>query len=155
VLGTLLFQLRLDWRSLAKSNHRCTSLRCTGLSGPRLAQRWTRRSREFTEGAMAKIHRPVGCAPDCPVSHRCPVPTVGCAISGRHVVEPMVTRPHRTVRCAPDSVRCAKGTKGSMVGFTRKGKESHIVYVRWCTTQQKARIAYQMEIQQFLATLGL
>jgi hypothetical protein len=33
VLGTLPNQMRLDWRSLAKSSQTCTSLWCTGLSG--------------------------------------------------------------------------------------------------------------------------
>jgi hypothetical protein len=50
----------------------------------------------------AKIHRTVRCAPDCPVSQRSAGPTVGRAISARHVAEPTVGRKHRTVRCAPD-----------------------------------------------------
>jgi hypothetical protein len=37
-------------------------------------------------------------------------PTVGRAIRARHVAEPTVGRGHRTVRCAPDSVRCANGS---------------------------------------------
>jgi hypothetical protein len=48
-------------------------------------------------------------SPDCPVSHRSAGPTVGCAICARHVAEPTVGRGHRTVRCAPNSVRCANG----------------------------------------------
>jgi hypothetical protein len=66
----------------------------------------------------------------------------------------MVTRPHWTVRCASDIVRCAKGTKGLMVGFAKKGKKSCTVHVRYAN-RQKARIAYQMEIQRLLAALGL
>src|SRR5688572_18822690 len=31
---------------------------------------------------------------------------------------------HRTVRCAPDSVRCANGSKSSTVGCTNLGKQS-------------------------------
>jgi hypothetical protein len=55
-------------------------------SAPALnARRRTRRSREFTEGAAAKIHRTIRCAPDCPVSQRHPRPTVDGAINGRHV----------------------------------------------------------------------
>jgi hypothetical protein len=46
---------------------------------------------------MAKIHRNVRCAPDCPVSQRSDGPTVGCAICARHVAEPTVGRRHRTV----------------------------------------------------------
>jgi hypothetical protein len=52
-----------------------------------------------------------------------PASTVGCAISGQqvarangHLVAP------DSARCAPDSVRFAKGAEGSMVDFARKGK---------------------------------
>jgi hypothetical protein len=64
-------------------------------------------------------------------------PTVGSAIgvqsTGNAWLEPTVTRPHRTVRCAPDSVWCAKWTEGSMVGFVKEGKKSCTVHVWWCT----------------------
>jgi hypothetical protein len=59
------------------------------------------------------IHRTVRCASDCPVSQRSAGPTVGCAIRAGHVVEPTVRRGHRTIRCAPDSVRCANGSKAA------------------------------------------
>jgi hypothetical protein len=58
------------------------------------------------------------------VSQRHPWPTVGSAINGRHVAEPTITWSHRTVRCASDSVQCAKGTEGATVGFARKGRRS-------------------------------
>jgi hypothetical protein len=50
---------------------------------------------------------------DCLVSQRSAGPTVGCVICARHVAEPTVGRGHRTVRCAPDSVRCANGSKAA------------------------------------------
>jgi hypothetical protein len=70
-------------------NHR-TVRWCTGLSGEPSApalntRRRTRRSRKFTEGAVAEIHRTVRCALDCLVSQRSPWPTIGSAINGRHV----------------------------------------------------------------------
>jgi hypothetical protein len=34
---------------------------------------------------------------------------------------------------APDSVRCANGSKSSMVGYARIGKQSAPDSVRWCT----------------------
>jgi hypothetical protein len=40
---------------------------------------------------------------------------------------------HRTVRCAPDSVRCANGSKIPTVGFAKEGKKSAPDSVRWCT----------------------
>jgi hypothetical protein len=81
----------LDWRSLAKSSHTCTSLRCTRLSGVHRtvsgAQAGTPANRtlsEKTQRIVAIFHRTVWCAPDCPMSQS-RQPTVGCAISGRHV----------------------------------------------------------------------
>jgi hypothetical protein len=72
-------------------------------------------------------------SPDCPVSQRSAGPTVGCAIRARHMAKPMVGRGHRTVRCAPDNVRCANGSKAPTVGFAREGKKSAPDSVRWCT----------------------
>jgi hypothetical protein len=51
-------------------------------------------------------------------------PTVGHAIRARHVAEPTVGMGHRTVRCAPDCVRCANGSKAPTVGFAKEGKKS-------------------------------
>jgi hypothetical protein len=55
-------------------------------------------------------------SPDCPVSQRSPAPTVGREICGRHVAAPTVSRGHQTVRCAPDSVRCANGLGVATIG---------------------------------------
>jgi hypothetical protein len=53
-------------------------------------------------------------SPDCPVCTGLSAgPTVDCAIRAGHVAEPTVERRHRTVRCAPDSVRCANGSKAA------------------------------------------
>jgi hypothetical protein len=63
-------------------------------------------------------------SPDCPVSQQSAGPTVGRIIRVRRVAEPTVRRGHRTVWCAPDSVRCANGSESSTVGFTKEGKKS-------------------------------
>jgi hypothetical protein len=62
--------------------------------------------------------------PDCPVSQQSTAPTVGRAIRARRVGAPTVSRGHRTVRCAPDSVRCANCRKSAMVGCAIKGRRS-------------------------------
>jgi hypothetical protein len=72
-------------------------------------------------------------SPDCPVSQQSAQPTVGRVIRARRVAEPTVRRGHRTVRCAPDSIRCANGSKPPMVGFAKEGKKSAPDSVRWCT----------------------
>jgi hypothetical protein len=40
------------------------------------------------------------------------------------VAEPTVGWSHRTVRCAPNSIRCANGPGGPTVGCTRYGRKS-------------------------------
>jgi hypothetical protein len=72
-------------------------------------------------------------SPDCPVSQQSAQPTVGRVIRARRVAEPTVRRGHRTVRCAPDSVRCANGSEPPTVGFAKEGKKSAPDSVRWCT----------------------
>jgi hypothetical protein len=72
-------------------------------------------------------------SPDCPVSQQLAWPTVGRVIRVRRVAEPPVRRGHRTVRCTPDSVRCANGSETPTVGFAKEGKKSAPDSVRWCT----------------------
>jgi hypothetical protein len=94
-------------------------------------------------------------SPDCPVcTGLSGEPTVGRAICAGHVAEPTARRGHRTVRCAPDSVRCANGSLAPTVGFAIEGKKSAPDSVR-CARRQKARIAFQDCSQRLLAALGL
>jgi hypothetical protein len=72
-------------------------------------------------------------SPDCPVSQRSAGPTVDRRIRARRVAEPTVRRGHRTVWCAPDSIRCANGSEPPTVGFAKEGKKSAPDSVRWCT----------------------
>jgi hypothetical protein len=86
--------------------------------------RRSRRSRETFYGIRLKFTGLSGGAPDCPVSQRSTAPMVGRAIRARRVGAPTVGRGHRTVRCAPDSVRCANCRKTATVGCARKGMRS-------------------------------
>jgi hypothetical protein len=71
--------MRLDRRSLAKYNKSCTSLRCTGQCPvPRLAQWWTRCSRESPRTPWPKFTRLSG-------EPTAPAPTVSKAINGQRV----------------------------------------------------------------------
>jgi hypothetical protein len=83
-----------------------------------------------------------------PVSQRSTGPTVGRAICAGHVAEPTARRRHRTVRCAPDSVRCANGSKSANGRLRQIRKEIRtgqcpVVHrtVR-CARRQKARFAF-------------
>jgi hypothetical protein len=90
-----------------------------------------------------------------------PTPTVGSAISRRRVdfangrkVTPDCLVCHRTVRYATSVV-------AATVSFARKGRKSRTVQcsvlhrIVWCAHGQKATMAFQMELQQLLAALGL
>jgi hypothetical protein len=105
---------------LAEFSQNSTSLWRTELSGAQAGPATNSSLSWKGEGVVAKNHRTVWCAPDCPVSQRRPWPTVGSAISGRRLARAngrLVT---------PDCVRCAKGTEGATVGFARKGRGSSI-----------------------------
>jgi hypothetical protein len=62
------------------------------------------------------IHRTVRWSPDCPVSQRPPAQRPAAKSAGDAWLAPTVGRRHRTVRCAPDSVRCANGYNSATVG---------------------------------------
>jgi hypothetical protein len=154
-------QMRLDWRSLAKSSQTCTSLRCTGLSGAQAGAR----------DELAALGKSWGSrgynSPDCPVCIRlsgepaAPAPTVDSSISERRVAR---ANGHQAVPDCPlchRTVQCAKGGVATTVGFARKGKRSQTVHYPVvhrtvpCAHGQKATITFQMELQRLLAALGL
>jgi hypothetical protein len=64
-------------------------------------------------------------SPDCPVSQQSAGPTVGRIIRARRVARANGQKGHRTVRCAPDSVRCANGSKAPMVVSPKKERNPH------------------------------
>jgi hypothetical protein len=89
--------------------------------------RRSRRSRETVNSVRLKFTGLSGLSGE---------PTVDCA-NGRPCI-PRVTRGrangrmgHQTVRCAPDSVRCANGSKSSTVGCANLGKQSAPDYEQW------------------------
>jgi hypothetical protein len=93
-------------------------------------------------------------SPDCPVSQQSAGPTVGRVIRARRVAEPTVRRGHRTVRCAPNSVRCANGSESSTVGFAKEGKKSAPDSVRWCTGLSDAPVDRRQEMPSWNALNG-
>jgi hypothetical protein len=155
VLETLSSQMRLDWRSLAPA---CGAPDCPVCTGQcpvhRLVQQRTCCSREITEGAAAKIHRTVRCAPDCLVSQQRQRQRSAARSAGDAWPEPTVTRRHQTVSGVP------RGPRAQRLACQRRKEIRHyscpMVHrtVR-CANRQKARIAYEMEIQRLLAALGL
>jgi hypothetical protein len=89
------------------------SVRCTRLESGQLAALGSRRRR------TTKNHRTVRWCTGLSGE-----PTVGRAIRAWRVAEPTVRWEHRTVRCAPNSVWCANGSKYSTVGCAKLGRRS-------------------------------
>jgi hypothetical protein len=81
-------------------------------------------------------------------------PTVGRIIRVRRVAEPTVRRGHRTVRCAPDSVRCANSSEPPTVGFAKEGKKSALDSVQWCTGLSDAPGDRRQELPSWNALNG-
>jgi hypothetical protein len=125
-------QEKNNWKCLGSSSQVSAQSGSTGLSGGAPdSVRWCtgqcpmRQAGSSELAALGNSSATYGYnSPDCPVSQRSAGPTIGCGICARHVAEPTVGREHRTVRCAPDSVRCANGSQAPTVGFAREGKKS-------------------------------
>jgi hypothetical protein len=64
-------------------------------------------------------------SPDCPVRQQSAGPTVGRGIRARRVARANGQKGHRTVRCAPDSVRCAIGSKRQQSASPNKERNPH------------------------------
>jgi hypothetical protein len=107
--------MRLDWRSLAKSNQTCTSLRCTGLSDVhRTVSGAQAGARDELAALAATIHWLSG-------EPTAPTPTVGSAMSGRPVAR---VNGHQA---APDYPVCQWGMAAT-VSFARKGSRPRTVH---------------------------
>jgi hypothetical protein len=87
---------------------------------------------------MAIIHRTVwwytelsGGTPNCPVSQRPPAQRSAAQSVGDAWPAPTVGRGHRTVRCAPNSVRCANRHESSTFVCARIGRRSLTRHEQW------------------------
>jgi hypothetical protein len=107
---------------------------------------------------MAKIHWTVRWCTGLSGEPTAPATTVARAISARHVA-----RSNGRLD-APDSVRCANSPEEQwtvapdMEGDRTTNMNSSCLVVHRtvrCTTRQKARMAYQIDLQRLLAALGL
>jgi hypothetical protein len=78
---------------------------CTGRSGG--SSEANSLLSRMKKGDVAKIHRTVRWCTGLSGEPTVASAMVGRAIFARHVVAPIVGWAHRTVRCAPDSIRCA------------------------------------------------
>jgi hypothetical protein len=65
------------------------------------------------------------------VSQRPPAQRSAAQSAGDAWLAPTVGRGHRTVRCAPDSVRCANCHESVMVGCAKIGRRSRTRHEQW------------------------
>jgi hypothetical protein len=65
------------------------------------------------------------------VSQRPPAQRSAAKSAGDAWPAPTVGWGHRTVRCAPDSVRCANQPEAAMVGYARNGRKSSTGHEQW------------------------
>jgi hypothetical protein len=80
-------------------------------------------------------------------------PTVGRSNGRPH--NPRVTRGRaNSLMGAPDSVRCANGSKSSMVGCARTGKKFAPDSVRWCTGLSGAPVDRRQELPSWIVLNG-
>jgi hypothetical protein len=70
-------------------------------------------------------------SPDCPVSQRPPAQRSAAKSASDAWPAPTVGRGHRTIRYAPDSVRCANCQKSATVGYARIGRRSCTGQLQW------------------------
>jgi hypothetical protein len=137
VLETVSKREETDCKRLGCEQPNSSSAWHTGLSGAPGCSSMNSPLLGFDGGVRLKITGLSSGAPYCPVSQRSPAPTVGRTIYGRRVAAPTVSWVHRTIRCAPDSVRCAIWPEGAMVGSARFGRKSctgqATVVVQWRT----------------------
>jgi hypothetical protein len=91
--------------------------------------------RQASSGELATLGKTLAAygynSPDCPVSQRPSAQRSAAKSAGDAWPTPTVSRGHQTVRCAPDSVRCANCHKSATVGCAKLGRESRTGHEQW------------------------
>jgi hypothetical protein len=155
VLETVPRKDDLNWRRVGKVQPTPARAWHTELSG---GASDSVRCPRLVNGELAALEkrerRHVYKSPDCPVSQRRQQPTVVCAINARHVVR--ANSRLGTPNCPVCTGQCPVRQPVSRTNGRLRPvwKEIEHRTVR-CTTRQKARIAYQIDVQRLLAALGL
>jgi hypothetical protein len=142
----------LNWRKVGKVQPTPTRAWHTGLSGGAPDSVWCPRLARRQLGALQKRERRHGYkSPDCSVSQLRQRPMVGCAINKRHVARAngWLDTPDCPVR------QPVSRTNGRLRPVWKEIEHQTSTVTVRCTTRQKARIAYQIDVQRLLAALGL
>jgi hypothetical protein len=113
-----------DWKRVGCVQPTTAQSGCTGLSGGAPDSVWWCTGqclvRQAGSGKLATLGNSSAAydynSPDCPMSQRPPDQRSAAKSAGDAWPAPTVGRVHRTVRCAPDSVRCANCHNSATVG---------------------------------------
>jgi hypothetical protein len=135
-----------------------TSLWCTGLSGAQAGPTTNSSLLGKSNGTAAKIHRTVRCAPNCPVSQSRLRQRLTAQSAGDTWPAPTVGWSHRTVSGAPTRLEVQRSAAPDKEGDQAPNCYCSCLvghHTVQCATRQKARIAFQLELQRLLAALGL
>jgi hypothetical protein len=92
------------------------------------------------------------------MSQQSPAPTVGHAIFAQHVFAPTVGWAHRTMSGVLTDPQDQRSAALHMERNQAPDMNSSCPMVHrtvWCTTRQKARLAFQVGLQRLLAALGI
>jgi hypothetical protein len=100
--------------------------------------RWCTRQchvRQASSGKLATLGKTSAAygynSPDCPVSQRPPAQRSAAQSARDAWPQPTVGWGHRTVLCAPDSVRCANQPEDPTTGCARNGRRSAPDMLQW------------------------
>jgi hypothetical protein len=120
--------------------------------------RRSRRSREKFNGVRLKFTGLSDGAPDCPVSQRSTAQRSATKLAGDTWPAPTVRRGHRTVSGAPTDAEVQRSSAPEKEGDPHRTVYSDCPVAHRtvrCATRQKARLAFRVDIQRFLAAVGL
>jgi hypothetical protein len=118
--------------NLARSSQDSAQSGCTGLSG---GAPDSVRCARLGSGKLATLGNSSAAygynSPNCPVSQRPPAQWSAAKSTGDAWPAPTVGRGHRTVRCAPNNVRCANDYNSTTVGCAIFGRRSAPDHEQW------------------------
>jgi hypothetical protein len=131
-------QEKIDWKRVGCVQPTAAQSGCTGLSGGAPDSVRCARQVQGEPAALgprrrrtAIIHRTVRWCTRLFGEPTAASAMVGRQIRGRRVAHSNDRQGHRTIRCAPDSVRCANGPEAATVGCARLGRRSRTVHEQW------------------------